>query len=297
MDRCPNCGAQIRSGARFCTTCGYRLSDAESASGPEPATEPAATTAPTTDEQTSDTANPTTMSATEQESTAEPAPSEQTQASGSGWPSSWGSWPNNQEQPTETSGDTAATNESAAPEPAAEQQSAASESREQEPAASESAEPAPNDRDVIELGPSADKAAAADTTSEPAATSAEEETATSPTAPAAGAQQPSLDQALSLLDQLRNLLPSLVAPQSNADSDAIADDLAAARTGGDSDESEKLDHLRQTIASAREQPRDIETALNLVGSLDAIAALQDRYDHLAAAVDRAIDRLQSDGNA
>lgn len=37
MERCPNCGASIRTGARFCTACGFRL-------------EPAAIASPTTDQ-------------------------------------------------------------------------------------------------------------------------------------------------------------------------------------------------------------------------------------------------------
>lgn len=42
MERCPNCGAPARSGAKFCTTCGYRLTNDETeqatAAAPDPST-------------------------------------------------------------------------------------------------------------------------------------------------------------------------------------------------------------------------------------------------------------------
>lgn len=31
MTRCPNCGAEVREGAKFCTSCGFRLTEAEAA--------------------------------------------------------------------------------------------------------------------------------------------------------------------------------------------------------------------------------------------------------------------------
>ncbi|MGH2557893.1 MAG: zinc-ribbon domain-containing protein [Thermomicrobiales bacterium] len=36
MERCPNCGATVRAGAKFCTTCGMRLPDLPAAESPSP---------------------------------------------------------------------------------------------------------------------------------------------------------------------------------------------------------------------------------------------------------------------
>src|SRR4051794_26106960 len=45
MDRCPNCGSSVRQGAKFCTTCGFRLPvQAANEEAPAPARSPFDTT-------------------------------------------------------------------------------------------------------------------------------------------------------------------------------------------------------------------------------------------------------------
>jgi hypothetical protein len=101
-----------------------------------------------------------------------------------------------------------------------------------------------------------------------------------------------VDQALALLDQLRELLPAAMAPvpasplpSEPAVADALADALVA---GSNSD----IDALREAMERAREHPKDIDTVLDLAGRVDAVIALLDAYDRLHAAAETTVAQMQ-----
>ncbi|MGI8484350.1 MAG: zinc ribbon domain-containing protein [Thermomicrobiales bacterium] len=108
-----------------------------------------------------------------------------------------------------------------------------------------------------------------------------------------------------LIDELRDLLPSLAASGSSAtDSTAgivegsgsdqnlqpVIDELAAARP-----QSGSFDDLRAALEKARTNPRDVDTMLDLVGRVDDLIVLLDSQDRLNSAAGHAIGQLQQAG--
>jgi hypothetical protein len=118
--------------------------------------------------------------------------------------------------------------------------------------------------------------------------------------PPAASMQPAspdvLARANDLLDELRDLLPSLaITSTSKADFGTVVDDLAAARQAAADDGT--FESLRSAVANAQQRPRDIDTMLDISGRLDAVAALQSAYDRLSAAVDLVLEQLGGSGDA
>lgn len=127
---------------------------------------------------------------------------------------------------------------------------------------------------------------------EPATDDGADPVVTSPQPAAAAGDEDPLDRARRLIDELRTLIPP---PRSYGEenqqasapaiSEGLRDDLQAARSSSDFGE------LRSTLESARARPRDVDTILELVGRIDTMLDALDERDRLAAAVDRALDRL------
>lgn len=379
MERCPNCGATVRPGAKFCTTCGMRLPEApavesnastnrspfestSSISGSRwPAEKPgqeAATGAASgyavggAGDQPANADEP--AAAGEVDAAAESPTSTETEPvadaaaeTPSVWPplgrtSTWDdSWRSSAE-----STESAESAESAAPETVSEaaEEPAAEAAAAPEAAAddvaptpdTEMAEEAETELEMVGAEPAADEAVAAvepvaeeeevavvsetvvdsETEAEALVETAEpaepveleesvaleepdvpEETEVpeqqpAPAAIAVGAETTGgVDRAYALLDELRSLLPGLAGgAASQVDISAVADELATARSD---DEAGEFTALRRAIDSARERPRDIDTMLDVSGRLDAITALHDAYERLAATVDTAVAKLRA----
>jgi zinc-ribbon domain len=102
-----------------------------------------------------------------------------------------------------------------------------------------------------------------------------------------------VDQALSLLDQLRALLPAVMT-ESSASTAAPNPDLADALAAALADDDEELSGLREAMERARERPKDIDTVLDLAGRVDAVIALLDAHDRLRAAAESTVAQLRGD---
>ena len=100
---------------------------------------------------------------------------------------------------------------------------------------------------------------------------------------------PPLDQALTLIDQLRTLLPNLRG-QSHPDLIEIAQELEET-VSADAARSQ-LEDLRASMLAARDRPRDIDTVLDLARRVDDVLALIDHQIQLEAVVERAAARLR-----
>jgi hypothetical protein len=253
MERCPNCGAPARPNANFCTTCGVRLPD-DLGSSPS-ATNQTATAEPSAP--TSDNGWPVVAARTEGE------PDDESTGAASNPASEAGS---------ETAVVIAAETESAA---STETESATEASPWSAsaawPAWSEPSEPAPTAAPLESAAPGRDEEAVA-------------------AAPAAARP---VDQALSLLDQLRALLPAVMT-ESSASTAAPNPDLADALAAALADDDEELSGLREAMERARERPKDIDTVLDLAGRVDAVIALLDAHDRLRAAAESTVAQLRGD---
>jgi len=106
-----------------------------------------------------------------------------------------------------------------------------------------------------------------------------------------------VDQAMLLLDELRGLIGEI---QSKDDSvtavrppAGLIETLLGARTigreGGD------FSGLAAVLAAVRDQPRDIDAMLQLLGRLDDLIALQAAYGRCQEAIDAALDHLLPNG--
>jgi hypothetical protein len=267
MERCPNCGAPARPGAKFCTTCGSRLPDAPAAeSGAErptvaaagwaapPEAEPpaAAETTATTGGESAGTAGETAGTAADQVlSTTWPADGPQSR------PSTWAEEAVAQaETPAPTEPDTAETPVESAP--------AAADQTWEEMTAIFLPEPAAETPPIIGIMPGG----------------------------AAEAQQ----RAIALLDELRGLLPAVVGAAPAGRPGAIADQLEAAIAAGSAEEAAELAELRAALVATRDRPRDIDTVLDLSRRVDAIVALLDAYDRSIAAINEAVRSLRTTGS-
>ena len=312
MEPCPNCGAPTRSGARFCTTCGYRLTGATTETANDTAAEPAPTSdtargawaVPTAEPGSGGDLQPAQPAATEPSPPLDDdAPSPLAEAAVpvnaddqagpesteqgptwpppvSSWAAGWGSPPASPPADQSQAQDDVVVEVEAAP-------SSWSSAWPVEPAGGH--EPASEE-------PAAGKAGTATAMAgEPA-----------PEAPDANgllAEEvdvaPERDQAaepaaraIALLDELRALVPNLAAGAGVGDPEAIAADLEAAIRSPDDEPAGDREGLRTALLMARERPRDIDTMLDLVGRVDAMLALLDAHDRAAAAIERAARRLR-----
>lgn len=300
MERCPNCGAPARIGAKFCTTCGFRLPEAASESPPA-----ATTVDPPADDVVVDNGWPAPAAA---------------MGGAASWPPPADADPAEQRPADDAeTADEVVVAGARVIDPFAD-------ARDEPPLATDGdAEPpsAPamdwgwprgaSDESALDPGersaPTEDQAAspwapAADEGEEPVVPSldagvvVEEEGIAAPAevamvvASAAGAggggggASPTAERALALLDELRALIPALSAGPA-PDAARIADDLEAAVAQGPD-----LGGLRAAMEGARERPRDIDTVLDLVGRVDAVIALIDVHDRAVDAMAAAIVALR-----
>ncbi len=329
MERCPNCGSTVRSGAKFCTICGFRLTIAESA---VPTNE---TTAPNGAESS--------VAAATGAATLDPVDS----SSGSAEPATTSTWPSGRSQPSPSADDGAGTeaNAEAPPREAdvpcfpdwpASTWSASTSAPAETPetvdpvsdAASASAAPLTDAPDAEPSplpaappeGPESSEVAtepadefawfAAPATDAPVDTerpawftSRQEDVAPDSSAPpaeagaAGGAESDrDLQRAHDLLDELRGIVASLATRPADAPSavdvaSAVAE-LSAARDHAAAS-AETFAGLHAPLAEARTRPRDIDAVLALAGQAETISALQEAYDRYAAAVERALEALQA----
>ena len=306
MNRCPNCGAQNRIGARFCTSCGFKMPESVSkAPTPAPQTEaparnpwhipPSASQTPTATETSSE-------SGGEAPSTVWTTPIPADVATGTA-DDSWGAPPPVDtavpvsdamiasllgeapaaDAPTEpatppaasasTASDASSTSSasaaSSAPAPAAAPVEPAVVVAE-EPSDTSAPEPPPVDTNAGSTVPSDDGAIAMPASSTVVITSA---------------VQPgdaTIDSLLKLARELEYGLMELgdAKPSASAGQGADAGLLSGALNGLTSEED--LVTLRDAIATAQDRPRDVDVMLDLVQRADAIATIIGERDQLKA---------------
>lgn len=293
MQTCSNCGATSREGAKFCTTCGSRLNavvDPAAASGwespatndetrvssgvspHEPAQEQDEPSVATTDEpvgedpvMTSWSWGQSTTTEESEESKEEPIAADMTEAY----------------DVSETTGSEETTSDAVTVSESEPSSDTAAEGESLSAWASQWAEPTPENEDVDE-----DEPVVTPTVVERANGIEDERETPSPQA-----------RAHALLYELRELIDSTVREQEST---------AAIATGGVGNETTlatltaipgdegRFDNLRTILEKARENPRDVDTMLNLLGEINSLIALIDSHEAYTAAVNTAIGQLRDD---
>lgn len=305
MERCPNCGAPARPGAKFCTTCGYRLPVtapvASSRDSDETAGTGAAASWPAPPEQATESATPdeareeaslSDSPAAEDEviiiapSTAESGPREHSReatASAAAEPASTTDSVLSSSWPSSTSSSQGSSWVSYGETP---------DSRDASDLAGGYQQGEPDTDGAPETTTEIDVAEESVVVAEPASqyegwSAAVVEEVTTGTS----AEGTSIARATALLDELRQLLPALTVSTSTELSEAVADELATALAGGRETATDR-ESLRAALTEARDNPRDIQSLVALSHQADAALALLDDYDRLADAAQRAIDALR-----
>ncbi|MBA2468785.1 MAG: zinc-ribbon domain-containing protein [Chloroflexia bacterium] len=351
MLTCSNCGASVREGARFCTSCGTRLNDpvaadatgvwaAPTANDPDPAAD---------DSTGGDTDSPSSGSALEPAEPAtgaddEPATrADATATTGEGFTWSWGASPaadardepEATDQVDEESGVVLEEAETTDPESDSGELVDATEIDILEPDETDTDatpvdEPAPETSDTMLVveddgdgetkaesetlaawaeqwdspEPEDDSAMIGSNTDPEGGETAEASSATEDVEADSGADRPRDDdeeedtvtKAERLIGELRAMIPSLVRPVPPIagiapDSSGIADELEGAARSG------QFDDIRETLLSAREHPRDVDTMINLTGKIDRLLELLDDRDNLVQTAERAATRLRPGSDA
>ena len=301
MERCPNCGASTRTGAKFCTTCGFRLADAgpaadpgETAADSAPVDAPNATAgwpAPLDDAAlaASETASTTDVSSNADDAPA-PGPDSPADAEAPGGVDDQvldSSWPVAVPSAWSSGWDTAPTPSTDAPNPPL-----------SDPDVAAHADPSP---DWMTVAVDHEPDASTDQDAEPGTVGALPDPDAAPIDAAREEPIPSEEsatstdaaaRAVSLVEELRTLLPALTAPAPNVAS--IADDLEAA-LAADGDDAADRSALRSALLAARDRPRDIDTVLDLTGRVDAMLSLLAAHDRAVAAIERAVGALHAEG--
>lgn len=311
MEKCPNCGAAVRPGARFCTSCGTRLID------------PSATATPSTPAPAAETETWVATPAVQPEAGSSGTGERETPDTFAGWGHSGGNW-----SATESGASTPADRFGAA---------LASTARESTETASTSDEfgwgkpaPATDDRfaswstaygPTSESEPTGEAATSDEVAVVESATIADETTPASATddaglsegganevddlsgdeniaagGPDSGIaagrpsdQSDTRQRATTLVDELRELIWTIgeQAPVSADDATDIRNALSAAR-GHVSDFSD----LEGVITAVRESPRDIDALRELGNQAPRLEELLESHGRLTAALDDAIRKLQ-----
>ena len=287
MERCPNCGAPARPGAKFCTTCGYRLPMAAAVtpttdSGETSSTKSSSWPAPPASSSGSDAGDSSDITI----ASAAPAGSDVIIVSGSDLDSE----PTDQTNLVETTG----TDDTATPNTDEVLSSSW-------PSTSPTDQPSPwatSGGGDADGGESGDRAAGESggvseetiVVSEPASqyegwSSAVVEEVIAPSASIGT----NIARATALLDELRQLLPVLnaggIAGAVTDDSlvSALESAVASARAAAGERQA-----LRDALNEARDKPNDIQTILALSKQTDAAIALLDDHERLIAAVEPVI---------
>ena len=281
MQTCSNCGATSREGAKFCTTCGSRLNavvDPTASSGWE---------SPATDDETrfSPVVSPDNTEQRQDEpsveTTDEPVAVEKEPATTS-W--SWG-------------------------------QATATEVPEEEPIAADMTEALDvsktGDDEIHVTEPAEGESLSSwasqwsESTPESEEAGEVESIATSRASETTGEAEDEYEEpspqarAHALLYELRELIDSTVPDQESAPGVAAAvveggkENALATLTAVPGDE-ERFDNLRAILESAREQPRDVDTMLNLLGEINSLIALIDSHEAYVSAINTAIGQLRGD---
>jgi hypothetical protein len=304
MNRCPNCAAQNRDGAKFCTSCGFRMPAPEAAAAKAPAAassgrSPFATTS--TLGRPAETATATVPESYEGWTTPiEPQPEIEMGPGGS-----WDSPP-----PVDTavpvSDEMIASLISAKGTPVQEtdqvvaEETTAEMAEETEPAAAaEAVEPAEPADEVIALGEPEEESvpvaeAVADVPEvEPFVAEEVAPVAAITTNPVPVSGDASVDSLLKLVRELEYGLVELADSRPAASDDEGADVglLAGALQGLSSEDEVAI--LRDAISTAQDRPRDVDVMLDLVLRADAIAIIIGERDQLKSAIELA---LRSNGD-
>jgi len=108
-------------------------------------------------------------------------------------------------------------------------------------------------------------------------------------------QNPALIDAIQradrLLDELRSTVAAIGRTQA-PDLSGVISELEVALTPPAALQAADLAALRETLHTAGERPRDIDTILDLTGKLNAMSALLIAYDRSIAAIERSLDTLR-----
>ncbi len=317
MDRCPNCDAPVRPNAKFCTSCGFRLPNAEPVKPAEAAPQAAAqpdgwrspfATTSNYEHNQSWTApvpspyappplpRPVPAPAAPVEPIA-PAPleaaamAEEAAPVFAGWPNFSTSTIPAGEPESETPVEAAVVEEPTAV------KAMIDESIVNEPAAAEAPE------EQIQIEAVSDAIAETPVEQPVAIESSSDETpgasrplpevgenpSDNPTEPipvmAAIAKSDIVQRALGLVDELRNLIPSLKSSTGAPNSGDAPAILKAAGAG--TADSNDLAQLRTSLKTAAERPRDIDVMMDLVSRAGAIQELLAERDKYAAAITQA----------
>lgn len=316
MERCPVCGSETRPGAKYCTTCGTKLTEQSAGTRDAGAPNPGRTTP------NAGSGDPPTLAAGDEPdrvlATAWPKESHDSTAQVQGVPPSptWPSGPDSSPSPDIQDGGMVALpgqretwigDAAIGPQPETLARTIAG--PDPDPTASAITAQG-NSEPLTGTGPGAEGApTTVETTESPAARAvaapgppapsftSTPEAAVIPAQPAplppsaAGRAPDARARTVALLDELRRLLPLLVEPA--ADRNAVADELAAA-LDADRDDWEPL---RRTVLDASGAPRDIENLAAVSRQLDAILELLDRHDQLRHVVAHAVAQLRGEDAA
>jgi zinc ribbon protein len=256
MNRCPNCAAQNREGAKFCTSCGFRLP---------------VTSTPTTSSDRSPFATTSSVPPYAEQVAEPPRTPESAEESG------FATWNAPAPQPTETPGrswDAPPPQNTAVP-------------VDEDMIAALVGEAAPDEQEDV-------PAESAGVTAEPTPEAPDPATWATPQ-PAAQVGQngaASVDQLLRLVRELEYGLVELAeSPASTVGSTSEApagDTRMLANALSDLQDEDDLMPLRNAVASAQDRPRDVDVMLDLVLRADAIAAVITERDQLKAAIELAV---------
>lgn len=101
---------------------------------------------------------------------------------------------------------------------------------------------------------------------------------------------------MSLVEQLRDLLPAIVLSEP-ATMRRVANDLINARNEANVVPQEDLDQLRGVLESSRDNPRDIDALMQLGRHATELLDLLESFGRYTGAVDRAVAELSSGGQS
>ena len=253
MERCPNCGTPGRTGAKFCTSCGFRFpgdqSDIDVTDNTENPSEPIV----------DDTSS---MDVTE---------------STFGWPS-----PPAPQEPIPTTWDQPAASSETAPADAADEPAEIETLSNAWPIETVDAWPARPDPDAADPAP-------VDPDIE-VVTIAQAVESENPEAEHSENVE-TVAQALRLLEELRDTIAG-IGSSSAVDLSGVISELEVAVTPPGAMAPDDVAELREALLAARERPRDLDTIVDLTQRIDAMVALVIAYDRTIAAIERSLEALR-----